>query len=69
MRDGAIACPHCGADDETGWSEDAEYDDVDLPDEAFGDPPRPTRQRSQAFTFVVILLMIVIFFVWIVGGF
>jgi len=26
VRVGAAACPHCGSDDETGWSEDADVD-------------------------------------------
>jgi predicted nucleic acid-binding Zn ribbon protein len=32
---GARACPSCGADENTGWSEDARYDGLDLPDEEF----------------------------------
>jgi hypothetical protein len=33
---GALACPECGADDRSGWREDAgSYDGVDLPDESF----------------------------------
>ena len=31
----AKACPECGSDDETGWSEAAETDGLDLPDEEF----------------------------------
>jgi hypothetical protein len=31
----AKACPECGSDDETGWSEKAETDGLDLPDEEF----------------------------------
>lgn len=32
----ALACPECGADDETGWNEAvAVYDGIDLPDEEF----------------------------------
>jgi len=31
---GALACPECGADHNSGWRKDAEnYDGVDLPDE------------------------------------
>lgn len=52
---GALACPSCGADDETGWSDDTMYDGLDLPDTAFGDEPaRPTRQRAAYFRWVVI---------------
>ena len=31
----AKACPACGADEQTGWSEEARYDGLDLPDESF----------------------------------
>jgi hypothetical protein len=30
---GAAACPHCGADERTGWSEETYLDGVDLPGE------------------------------------
>ena len=29
---GAPCCPECGADENTGWSPDTMYDDLDLPD-------------------------------------
>ena len=32
---GAKACPECGSDEKTGWSEAAHYDNLDLPDENF----------------------------------
>ena len=31
----AKACPECGACEKSGWSEDAAYDGLDLPDEDF----------------------------------
>ena len=31
----AKACPECGSDEDTGWSEDTYADGVDLPDENF----------------------------------
>ncbi len=31
----AKACPECGADDETGWSEEAYGPNPDLPDDEF----------------------------------
>ena len=65
----ALACPGCGADDDTGWSEGAAYDEVDLPDEAFGDPARPTKQQSPAFTYAVIGLIVVILVVWVLAGY
>jgi hypothetical protein len=31
----ARACPECGSDERTGWSEDASSSGLDLPDEEF----------------------------------
>ena len=31
----ARACPECGSDEQTGWSEQAETGDLDLPDQEF----------------------------------
>jgi len=31
----AKACPECGSDEETGWSEEADAADPGLPDESF----------------------------------
>ena len=31
----ARACPECGSDENTGWSEDAKADGLDLPEENF----------------------------------
>ena len=43
---GARACPECGADERTGWDEEAtRTDGLDLPDESFGDGPE-NLQRS-----------------------
>lgn len=33
----AKACPACGADERTGWRETSVYDDLDLPESAYGD--------------------------------
>jgi hypothetical protein len=30
-----LACPQCGADEQTGWSEDAASSTIDLPDDNF----------------------------------
>jgi hypothetical protein len=32
---GARACPECGSDEKTGWSEDAHTGGLDLPEENF----------------------------------
>jgi hypothetical protein len=41
----ARACPQCGADERSGWDEEAtRYDGLDLPAEAF-DPDEGARSR------------------------
>ena len=54
---GAAACPGCGADERTGWNEEAtRYDGLDLPDEAFADEntERAARKRHGKGLLVVI---------------
>ena len=64
---GAKACPGCGADERSGWDEDASrYDDLDLPDEAFADDKAPAPRRlvdGPWFWFVVaaVLLAVLIY--------
>lgn len=43
----AKACPQCGADERSGWNEDALlYDGLDLPDEAWEDDRGPGERNS-----------------------
>jgi uncharacterized membrane protein YvbJ len=35
VPENARACPGCGSDEQTGWSEKASVDALDLPDEEF----------------------------------
>lgn len=66
----ALACPGCGSDDETGWSEESAYDAADLPDAAFGEPSaEPTRGsgalfRITAFALLLLILLLVLMGVW-----
>jgi hypothetical protein len=70
---GALACPQCGADHNSGWREDAEqYDGIDLPGEfdyeeftrrEFGGSPRPAGIRVVWWlTALVALLLTLIYF-------
>jgi predicted nucleic acid-binding Zn ribbon protein len=67
----AKACPGCGADEETGWSEKARYDSMGIPteDEDFdyeefvkrefeGEKPRRKRQSLWRAVAMLILLLI-----------
>lgn len=64
----STACPQCGSDDKTGWSEDARYEGLDLPDQNFnyeefvqdefgGESPKP--RGLNWFWWVVALLLLV----------
>jgi len=35
LKPGAQVCPECGSDEQTGWSERAQSDGLDLPEESF----------------------------------
>lgn len=73
----ARACPGCGADETTGWSDDARYDGLDLPDEKFdydgfverefdgGRRPVPPRGIG-GFWWLVAILVLVAFIAWLV---
>jgi hypothetical protein len=59
----ARACPECGADERSGWNEDAaRYDGLDLPDEAFEDraPPQPAPRRRNGALVVVVAAALLI---------
>ena len=59
----ALACRGCGSCENTGWNEDADYDGLDLPEEAFEDAPRrpETRRRimQRVWWFVALVLLLV----------
>lgn len=65
---GAVACPECGADHNSGWREDAEtYDAAGLPDEdfnydqfvrqEFGAGPRPTTIKPGWWITAILLIV------------
>jgi hypothetical protein len=52
----ARACPHCGADERTGWRETSVYDGLNLPDSAYDDGPRPPRRQGLAWYWIVAIV-------------
>ena len=64
---GARACPGCGADERSGWNEDAtRYDELDLPAEAFGDEPAPRRRPAfQLWPLVGLLTLLAVIVVFL----
>jgi hypothetical protein len=69
----ASACPQCGSDEKTGWSEKARTDGLDLPDEnfnydefvqhEFGGKSQKPRGVSWFWWLVALLLLAAIVFV------
>ncbi len=66
----ARACPECGACEKTGWSEAADYDGLDLPDESFNyddfvkrefeDEGRPAGSNSKSKRLWIALVALVL---------
>ncbi len=55
MPKNARACPHCGADERSGWNEDeTRYDGLDLPDSDSGgtDANRKPKGRAVAILWI-----------------
>lgn len=67
---GAKACPECGSDEQTGWSETARADNLGLPGESFdhGDfvkrefGPAGPRPRGISWFWWVIAVVVVVAF-------
>ena len=62
----ASACPECGSDERTGWSENTLYDGLDLPTEAFEEDhahssPKPFRKDALLMAAGLLLLLIFVF--------
>jgi len=67
---GARACPGCGADERSGWNEDAtRYDGLDLPDGAFASDdspaPAPASAASKLWIGVAAVLLVVLILVFL----
>lgn len=55
VRDDAPSCPHCGSDDETGWSSEADYPALDLPQDE-PDEARESGGVSNAFAGLLVVV-------------
>lgn len=71
----ASVCPECGSDAQTGWSEEARYNDLNLPDGHFDYDDFVEREfRAEGpvphgihwfWWLVAILLIISLFYIWL----
>lgn len=69
----ARACPECGADEETGWSERARYEQLGIPDDSFDYEDfverefrgkKPRRKWGWLWAAAAILLLLTFAFAW-----
>ena len=76
IKRSAKACPHCGSDERTGWSESTYLDGINLPDDEGYEELRerefgksaPGRLPWQVLTAGFLLLMGVLFLLRTVSG-
>jgi len=69
----AKACPHCGSDEKTGWSEQTYLDGLGIYDEEDyqntlyneGLRPKPKSGKGTLLTIIVIILLILFVFIYI----
>ena len=63
----AMACPDCGSDEQTGWSEDVIYDGLDLSDPEADEEKTSGSSRRSAFTALVIVVLISVLLLLLLG--
>ena len=75
VPEGARACPECGADESTGWSDEAHADRLGIPsedfdhdafvEEEFGEPSHRKRPNHWLWAVTAALLLAFILFFWL----
>jgi hypothetical protein len=72
----ARACPECGADEQTGWSDEAQAQRLDLPDDQFdygdfvkrefgpADNTGRLRPRGTKWLWWIVALLLLVLFAW-----
>ncbi len=62
----AKACPECGSDDNTGWSEDTMYDGLDLHEDDESENARSSASLLQnRYLLYAIVILTLLVFIWI----
>ena len=69
----AKACPHCGSDENTGWSDKTYLDGIDLPDDDFEEKLKTEYgvnldkyNRKKTIKWITAVLMILLFLIFYV---
>ncbi|MFQ5965676.1 MAG: zinc-ribbon domain-containing protein [Candidatus Scalinduaceae bacterium] len=61
----ALACPECGSDENTGWSEDTMYDYVDLPDAEESSTQTSASLFQNKYFLYIVAIITFLAFLWI----
>jgi len=64
----ARACPECGADEQTGWSEDEEFDYDEFVKEEFGPKDRIRPTGVSWIWWVTALILLAALAAWLLGS-
>jgi uncharacterized membrane protein YvbJ len=74
----ALACPECGSDYETGWSEEADEQRLGLPDdkfdydefvkEEFGEEKKEIRPTGISPLWWIVAIVVVVLMIWLIVG-
>lgn len=66
---GAKCCPECGADERTGWDEEAtRYDGIDLPYQEDDELETDNRDRSSSLRWTLTAVLLLAFLTWFLLG-
>lgn len=61
----ALACPECGSDEDTGWSEDTMYDGLDLPEAETSDTRSKTFLFQNKYFLYIVVVLALFAFLWL----
>ncbi len=61
----ALACPECGSDENTGWSEDTMYDELNLPEAETSNTRSTTSLFQNKYFLYIVAILALLAFLWI----
>ena len=61
----ALACPECGSDEKTGWSEDTMYDCLDIPEVEMAATLSSTSLFQNRYFLYIVVILSLLTFLWI----